>query len=263
MKSFDVKRSTEKRWLRAEMHSHCSLDPVDYRLCRHTPEELVAEASRLGLDVLAITCHDLDVWNEDLSDYASSLGVTLIPGMEVSTEGRRHTLVYNFRTGCENLNTLAKIRARSRADTMVVAPHPFFPGGMCLGDLVEPNIDLFDAIEVSGFWTRGIDFNRRARAAAAAHGKALVGNGDVHYLWQLGRTLTWIEAEPSVGGVIEAVKQGRVRFETAPLGYHEVARWWATTFWRYAFPVHPRPTRGGRSLAGSQPLPARTPGPLS
>lgn len=244
MKPQDLKASTAERWLRADMHSHCSLDPVDYRLCPHSPEELIAEAARVGLDVLAITCHDLDVWNRDLDEYAASLGVTLVPGMEVSTEGRRHTLVYNFHTGSENLNTLEKIRARSRPDTLVVAAHPYFPGEMCLGKLVEANIDVFDGIEVSGFWMRGVDFNRRARKTAAAHGKALVGNGDVHYLWQLGRTVTWIHAEPSVPAIIAAVKQGRVRHETAPLGYHEVARWWTTTFYRYLFPVNARPTAG-------------------
>src|SRR5262245_53946871 len=112
-----------KRWLKAELHAHCSLDPDDYKICRHSPDELIERAASLAYDVLAITCHNLDIWTQELSDYAASLGVTLIPGMEVSTEGRRHTLVYNFRTGCENLNTLDKIRGRSRQDTLVIAAH--------------------------------------------------------------------------------------------------------------------------------------------
>src|SRR5262249_57990770 len=126
-----------KRWLKAEMHSHCSLDPDDYRMCAHSPEQLISEAARLGYDVLAITCHNLDVWSQGLSEYAASLGIMLVPGMEVSTEGGRHTLVYNFRTGAENLNTLEKIRGRSRPDTLVVAAHPYFPGQVCLGSLLE------------------------------------------------------------------------------------------------------------------------------
>src|SRR5213083_2399187 len=99
-----------KRWLKAELHSHCSLDPVDYRLCDHSPEDLIEQAARLCYEILAITCHNLDIWGRDLADYARSLGVVLIPGMEVSTEGACHTLVYNFHTGAENLNTLSKIR---------------------------------------------------------------------------------------------------------------------------------------------------------
>src|SRR5438034_9753359 len=75
-------KNARKRWLKAELHSHCSLDPMDYRVCEHSPEGLIKEAARLGYEVLAITCHNLDVWNEDLSEYARSLGITLLPGME-------------------------------------------------------------------------------------------------------------------------------------------------------------------------------------
>jgi predicted metal-dependent phosphoesterase TrpH len=233
-----------ERWLKAEMHSHCSLDPIDYRICPQSPAELIEQASRLGYDVLAITCHDLDVWSRELADYAASQGIVLIPGMEVSTEGTRHTLVYNFRTGCENLNTLAKIQARSREDTLVVAPHPYFPGEICLRELLEPNIGMFDAVELSSFWARGLDFNRGARRVAQLYGKPLVGNGDVHQLWQLGRTFTWVYAEPEVGSVLAAVKQGLVRVETRPISYLQVGRWWATTLWRNVFPVNPAPTGG-------------------
>ena len=236
------------RWLKAEMHSHCSLDPVDYRICPQLPEELIAKAASHGYNVLAITCHDLDVWSADLSEYAESLGVTLIPGMEVTTEGTRHTLVYNFKTGSENLNTLEKIRARSREDTVVVAPHPYFPGEIALGELLERNIDVFDAIEISGFYAPLLDFNRHARRVAQKHEKALVGNGDVHQLWQLNRTFTWVYAEPNVLSILRAIKNGSVRVESSSLNYLLVARWWATTYWRYRFPVHSAPTHGPRRL---------------
>ena len=241
MKSKYVENYPGKRWLKAEMHSHCSLDPVDYRVCAHSPEQLISEAARLGYEVLAITCHNLDIWSQDLSDYAASVGITLVPGMEVSTEGRRHTLVYNFRTGAENLNTLEKIRRRSREDTLVVAAHPYFPGKVCLGSLLERHIDLFDAVESSGFFAPGLDFNRRARAVAQEHRKPLVGNGDVHFLWQLGRTFTWIYAEPNVRGILDAVKRGDVRVESQALAYVDLARWWATALWHRAFPIRPAP----------------------
>jgi predicted metal-dependent phosphoesterase TrpH len=234
-----------RRWLKAEMHAHCSLDPVDYRLCRHTPVELVEHASRLGYDVLAITCHNLDVWTAELSEYARRLGVVLIPGMEVEAEGKRHVLLYNFRTGASNLDTVAKIRERKRADTLVVAPHPYFPGGTCIGPYLEPNIDVFDAVEVSGFHAPGLDFNRRARKVAGRHRKPLVGNGDVHYLWQLGRTCSWIYAEPELGSVLSAVKQGLTRVESSALSWREVAGFWATTLWRQNFPVRPAPIGDG------------------
>jgi len=227
--------------MKAELHSHCSLDPIDYRICQHTPEQLIANAAELGYEILAVTCHDKDIWTDDLADYAKSLGITLIPGMEVTTEGTRHTLVYNFHAEAEELDTLKKIRARSREDTLVIAPHPFFPGRICLRGLLEKNLDIFDAIECSGFQVQRLNFNRRAEALAAKSGKPLVGNGDVHYLWQLGRTFTWIYSEPGVLPVLQAVKQGFVRVQKSPITFSEAAKWWATSLWRYAFPVNPSP----------------------
>lgn len=244
---------TEKRWLKAELHAHCSLDPMDYKLCRQSPTELIDEAVRLSYEVLAITCHNLDVWTEELSAYASRRGLCLIPGMEVSVEGVCHTLVYNFHAAADELNTLEKIRAHCRVDTLVIAPHPFFPGDVCLRERLPSHIDLFDAIEISGFYAPGLDFNRRARRLAAQHDKPLVGNGDVHLLWQLGRTFTWIHAEKDVASVLAAIRKGHVRVETRPYSYADVARFWATALYHDALPVHPTPTGALPQLSAPAP----------
>jgi predicted metal-dependent phosphoesterase TrpH len=234
---------SEKRWRKADLHTHCSLDPADYSFCDLTPEELISNAAKLGYEILAITCHNLDIWTSDLADYAASFGITLIPGMEVSAEKTRHTLVYNFHAVAEDLNTLEKIRMRSRKDTLVIAPHPYFPGRVCLRGLLEKNLDLFDAIECSGFQVRGIDFNRRSENLAARMNKPVVGNGDVHYRWQLGRTFTWIYSEPGVLPVLQAVKEGLVRVQKSPLTLFEAAQWWARSLWRYAFRGNPAPSQ--------------------
>ncbi|HTY64917.1 MAG TPA: PHP-associated domain-containing protein [Acidobacteriota bacterium] len=228
-----------KRWLKAEFHAHCSLDPDDFRMCRHTPEQLISRSAALGYEILAITCHNLDIWTEALSAYARSLGITLIPGMEVTAEKSRHILAYNFRTRSENLDTLKKIRARAGEDTLVIAPHAFFPDRTCLRDLLGRNLDVFDAIEYSGFQVSGLNFNRRSARLAGETGKPLVGSGDVHFLWQLGRTFTWVYAEPDVQSVVSAVKQGLVRVESSPLSWFEAATWWATAIWRNAVPGNP------------------------
>lgn len=237
------KTRSEKRWLKAELHSHCSLDPVDYRVCRYAPEELIATAANHGYEILAITCHDLDIWTKGLSEYAQNLGITLIPGMEVTTEKTRHVLAYNFRTGAENLGTLKKIHEHSNENTLVIAPHSYFPGQSCLGRLLEKNLHIFDAIEYSGFLVRGIDFNRKSRRIATRAGKPLVACSDVHYLWQLGRTVTWIYAESNVQSILDSIKQGLIRIQISRLSWFEAAGWWAATRWRSAFPANPAPSR--------------------
>jgi predicted metal-dependent phosphoesterase TrpH len=235
--------NTEKRWLKAEMHAHCNLDPHDYGVCRFAPEELIQKATGLGFEVLSITCHDLDIWTPELFDYARSWGITLIPGMEVTVEKKRHVLVYNSGEDPENLNTLEKIRANSSENTLIVAPHPFYPGQSGLRGLLEKNLDLFDAIEYSGFLVRGLDFNRRSVKLSKRNYKPLVGFGDIHYLWQLGRTFTWIYAEPNVLSIIDAIRHGLVRIEASPLSWCEAAGWWAATAWRKVFRAN-SPPRG-------------------
>jgi len=241
--SFNGNIHSGRRWLKAELHSHCSLDPQDYRICGHTPEKLIEAAVQLGYAVLAITCHDRDIWTQDLSDYARDRGITLVPGMEVTTDRKRHVLAYNFRTGPENLSTLQKIRERSAGNTLVIAPHSYFPGSSCLGESLEKNLHVFDAIECSGFLVRGLDFNRRSIKLSQKTGKPLVACSDVHYLWQLGRTATWIYAEPHVQSILDSIKKGLVKNQIEPLTWLEAVGWWTTTHWRNLFPVNRAPSR--------------------
>jgi len=233
---------TERRWLKAEMHAHCNLDPEDHSICRYTPEQLIQRATGLGFEVLSITCHDLDIWTPDLADYARSHRITLVPGMEVTVEKRRHILVYNSREEAENLNTLDKIRSNVNDKTLVVAPHPFFPDRSCLHGFLKKNLDLFDAVEYSGFRVQGLDFNRRAVSLSRRNHKTLVGFGDIHYLWQLGKTYTWIYAEPKVESIIHAIKHGLVRVQSTPLTWAQAAGWWVGTFWRTALPSKSLPS---------------------
>ena len=236
------------RWLKAELHSHCDLDPVDFRICAYSAEDLIREAARLKYEVLAITCHNLDVWNPGLDEFAASHGITLIPAMEVVTRDRKHVLVYNFRTGSDHLDTLSKIAAHKRQDTLVIAPHPYYPARSCLRRQLDQNLELFDAVETSGFFTARLDFNRRARRIAERHGKPVVGASDAHQLWQLGRTFTRVLADPEVPSILAAIRAGRVKVEAAPLQFGEVVTWWCSALWRAVTNAraHPAALRSAR-----------------
>jgi predicted metal-dependent phosphoesterase TrpH len=105
-----------------------------------------------------------------------------------------------------------------------VAPHPFFPGPSCLGHRLDRHAALFDAVERNAMFTASLDFNRRAEQWAAEHGKPVVGNGDVHRLRQLGTTYSIVDAEPHPDSICAAIAAGRVRVESRPLTWFEVAR---------------------------------------
>ena len=76
---------------------------------------------------------------------------------------------------------------------------------------------LIDAVEVNAMYTPAIDFNARAVRWARAHGKPLVGNGDVHRLRQLGTTYSLIDAEPDPDAICDQIRAGRVQVVARPL----------------------------------------------
>src|SRR5262249_39778709 len=117
---------------------------------------------------------------------------------------------------------LARLKSRERG--LVVAPHPFFPALSCLRDDLERHANLFDAVERNAMFTRSVDFNARAEAWAARHGKPMVGNGDVHRLGQLGTTWSLVDAPADADAICEAIRAGRVGVESRPLTWVEVAR---------------------------------------
>jgi predicted metal-dependent phosphoesterase TrpH len=201
--------------LKADFHIHTREDPHDF--IRYTALELLAEAARQGFEVLALTCHNKRIHNEDLRRRAEDLGILLIPGVEAAIEGK-HTLLLDMPYTRLRVRNFKHVRAIKRDGGLVIAPHPFFPAPKCLNGKLRENLDLFDAIEFSHFYTRTVDFNRKAVAYARKMDIPLVGTSDCHRLWQLGTTYTMVEAEEkTIEGVFAAIRAGRVRVITAPL----------------------------------------------
>lgn len=215
--------------LKVELHSHSADDPQDY--IPHSTSELIERAARLGYDALAITLHDRQLDLRPFGDLARQRGITLIPGLERTVHGK-HVLLLNFsRAGAEAVETfedLARLRARERG--LVVAPHPFFPAGICLGRFMESYADLFDAIEYNAMFTASINFNERAVQWARRHRKPLVGNGDVHRLRQLGTTYSLVDAANTPDAICEAIRRHRVQVVAAPLPFHAAAALMARLF---------------------------------
>ena len=208
--------------LKVELHTHTADDPVDR--IPHTTLDLIDRAAVLGYDALAITLHDRQLDLRRLTPYAADRGLVLIAGVERTVEGR-HVLLLNFQQGTDDVRTFADLaRLKSRQPGLVVAPHPFFPASVCLGRELERHAGLFDAVERNAMFTRTIDFNRRGESWAARHGKPVVGNCDVHRLWQLGTTYSLVDAAPDADSICSAILAGRVQVVSRPLAWTEVAR---------------------------------------
>ena len=73
-------------------------------------------------------------------------------------------------------------------------------------------------------YTASVNFNRAAERWALRHGKPLVGNADVHRLYQLGTIYSVVDAQPDADAICAAIAMGRVRVEGGPLSWSAVAR---------------------------------------
>jgi predicted metal-dependent phosphoesterase TrpH len=208
--------------LKVDLHLHSAEDPEDDIV--YDAQTLVGRARDLGFDALAITLHNRQLADARLFDYAEDVGVTLIPGIERSIEGR-HVLLLNFPPAAEDVKSFADLALlKSRTNGIVIAPHPFFPHPSSLQEHLDAHADLFDAVEWSYFWTRGINFNAKAARWAASHGRPLVGNSDLHDMRQFGRTCSLVFGERSADGVCHAIREGRVSLQTTPAPKSELAR---------------------------------------
>ncbi len=197
--------------LKVELHSHSADDPIDR--ISHTTRQLIDRAAELEYDALAVTLHDRQLDLTPFRRHAADLGITLIPGIERTIEGK-HVLLLNFRRGTEDVHSFEDLaRLRSREPGLVVAPHPFFPGHPCLRGLLDRHAELFDAVEYNAMFTSTLNFNLAAERWARAHGKPMVGNCDVHRLRQMGTTWSLIDAERDPDAICAAVLAGKVQVE--------------------------------------------------
>jgi len=120
--------------------------------------------------------------------------------------------------GINNFDDLKKIKDKNN---LFIAPHPFFPANCSLGKYLVKWQSLFDAIELSHFYTRSIDFNKKAIAIAEKFHLPMVGTSDSHLLRQLNTTYSVIYAEKNIETVIDAVKNGEIEIVTHPLSTAE------------------------------------------
>ena len=65
-----------------------------------TPKEVIDEAHRNGVSIIAIADHDtVDAYNDELFEYAKSKNIKLINAVEISTKTKKagvHVLGYNL-----------------------------------------------------------------------------------------------------------------------------------------------------------------------
>jgi predicted metal-dependent phosphoesterase TrpH len=200
--------------LKVDFHIHTKEDPKDQ--IPYSAYELIDKAFSRGYDALAITNHEKLTYSTKLQSYAAERSIVLIPGIE-ATIGGKHVLLINmpFDNGC--FNSFDQVFKKKASNNLVIAPHPYFPGSICLNGQLESTPHLFDAIEYCHFYNHKINFNKKAVRFAQKYRLPVVGNSDAHVLNQLGLAYSLVEAEKEAEAIIQAIKAGRVQPISRPI----------------------------------------------
>jgi predicted metal-dependent phosphoesterase TrpH len=209
--------------IKFDFHLHTLDDPFDKHIY-HTVFELLDKAATLGYGALAITLHNQQFASSAAADYARERGILLIPGVERSV-GQAHVLMINFPAeisdGVKTFEGLRSARDEYPAG-LIIAAHPYYPSSVALQKNFLRHKELFHAVEVSGFYHKRWNPNRKAVHAATTLHLPLIGNSDTHTLEQFGTTWTEARCPQDAESIVNAVKTGRTEIKSRPLGLGEL-----------------------------------------
>src|SRR3989344_5154249 len=212
--------------LKMDLHTHCNEDPLD-RFIKHSPEEVIDHAAKIGFNAISITCHNKVVFSRSMQKYADLRNILLIPGAEKNIENR-HVLLFNFtQDEIDKIKTFEDLRKIKKPEHLVIAPHPFYahPNKISLFSKLEDNIDVFDAIEYCNLYFKRLNnLNKKAEKIAEKYNLPMVGNSDMHSLEYMGSNFTLVDAEKNVLSVIKAVKDKKVNVSSRPRSFLEAMK---------------------------------------
>lgn len=185
-----------------DLHNHTRYSPDS----RVAPDQLVAVAQKMGLAGIAITDHNA-VGGIRVAEVAASGSFLVIPAIEVSTEAG-HVLGYGIRDPIPRDLSVAETAERIVAlGGVPVAAHPFrFWSGLGPAAVRQAS---FPAYETCNGRTlrRG---NAQARALARARKVGETGGSDSHFLDEVARAATAIDAGVlRLDDVLQTLGQGK------------------------------------------------------
>jgi len=209
--------------IKAQLHIHTKGDPVD--AIPYGWRELIDNAKSLNYQALAITCHKHIVFDPEALSYATNNGILLIKGVEIEIN-KEHIVILNPASEAEKICSFEDLRKykNQNPESLIIAPHPFFPSKLALRTNTEKYINLIDAIEYNYFYTRTINYNKKAHRLAQKHNKPMIGTSDCHILEYIDTTYSYIDTDDTELHLTEqvlfdAIRNNRIRIQTKPLSH--------------------------------------------
>lgn len=207
--------------LKIDLHTHSAEDVAEIVAGRTDlipAKKFIDMAVEQKFDAISFTHHGINFNDPHVFQYAKDKGLILIPGVEAFIN-RMHVLLINF-SEKKYILTFDELRKYKNDDMLIIAPHPYYLAGICLGSKLEKNIDLFDAIEYCHYYYGLFNLNRKAVRIAKKYNLPIVGNSDAHHKMQFGGTYSYVYTEErSIPAIISAIKQGRVEYVSNPMSF--------------------------------------------
>ena len=203
-----------------DLHVHTTKGSSDSGL---TPEELIVEAQRIGLDGVCLTEHSGGWTEQDVERVFGEAGITVIRALEVETD-MGHVLVFGLHSYSNGMHRVLNLRELvQRSGGLMIAAHPFRklfnapphndnllygtePPKNAAEAATHPLFELVDEVEVvNGSNTE--PENAMAQGVARSLGLAGTGGSDAHSVHGLGRCVTVFDGPiESEADLIEALR---------------------------------------------------------
>ncbi|MDD1671855.1 MAG: PHP domain-containing protein [Methanomicrobiales archaeon] len=188
--------------LKCDLHVHSNFS----RDGESSIDEILQRAEEAGLDAIAITDHDT-MEGYRLASSANSR-VLVIPGIEVSTR-HGHIIVLGIDRPLPPRRDVRETIVEAQVmGGLVILPHPYHMWRHGVARKVRGILRMVDAVEA--FNSRYIvgTANRKAAQMAQRYRKPCVGGSDAHNARFVGFGVTYIQAEPTVQSILQAIREG-------------------------------------------------------
>jgi len=195
-----------------ELHAHSAASYDG----RDSVERLLARASEVGLDALAVTDHDEITASLRAVERAAEYDLVAIPGMEISS-GAGHVLGLNIteavEPGLSFSETLDRIHEQGG---IAVVPHPYQEMRSGVMDRISAGeLATADAVEVYNSRLVTGYSNRQADQFATRRGVPRTAGSDAHVAEMVGRAVTLVDAdELTADSICAAIHGGRTALQT-------------------------------------------------
>jgi predicted metal-dependent phosphoesterase TrpH len=208
--------------VKADLHIHTSEEIFD-KYVKYSIKDVIDLAGKMKYGVLALTLHNKVYPVSTIKKYAAKKGILLIQGVEATIKGR-HVLIYNITPReFKKIKTFEDLRAlrKKNKKIFVIAPHPFNINiilKISLRKKYFQNKDLFDALEVHPNYARFCNPNKITKKVAAADGKPLVANTDMHFLSHFGKNYSIVDVDGKLKeeNFFDAIRKNRIRIVSRP-----------------------------------------------